>query len=882
LKAKSFSEIVKLNKSGADIDKFNPYHDSLGRFTTSGGGASFSGTLLHGSPNKGIKEFDINRAGSNTGSGEKLLFFTNDKQMADDFSYERLPGSTKFMNVRGKKGEVYRTKVRMKKPLDFRNLSDDDIKAIKELDADGILTDKDIKMMAGMKNHGSLKAGLDLRPETLSRLGYDGIIANTDNGKTEFAVVDSKQTKIIHKSFSEILKSSKQVSLVERWQKDPNSFKVLNEVEDLDKFNPYHDSLGRFATGGGAASFTWKPGASTAHDNAIAREKERNASSGGGSESKQTDGRGHVTPKSHKERLDIVKRELGCDDKQAKKYAKSIYSFTSENYEAIRAYQNGVKNDYTKKFSRDAKNAEDYIEKAPKWNGGTLYRGINLENGDANTVFKSGTELDMRGTSSWSSDKGVADNFTFGSGTKVVFQCDKVSKATSVTHLSDNPSEKEVLVSKDTKYVSKKVSKKGNVYYVYLDEVTSTAKSFSDILKFNDNHDHLGRFSSGSSTGAAVASETSSGSYGNVDEFQKDKKETWSATSEFSENKKGAEQHFQAYKDFYSKYQKGTASKDNYYFDTMAEFDPMKSRPRRQPDYVSRDRNGKVSSEYWYTEDGVVRGSDHWGEGVASCDWSLKGVTSGSRPLEIEHTGKKYGKAKWEDFVHKPTVAEINGEKVMSSFHNMSEKGIITHKGTDYEYNRWESKWEPTTSSTAKSFSESEVKELNNADTELCSPPFNITKADEDKRLVFGWALVSADKDGNKLIDRQGDMVEPDDLEDGAYEYVLNFRDAGEEHIGTLRKKARMVESCVFTPEKMKAIGIPEGTIPVGWWIGFYVDDDTTWERIKSGKYKMFSIEGKAVREPIEDSQPHPTGKIAKSFSEIIEKFNPYHDRLGR
>lgn len=183
------------------------------------------------------------------------------------------------------------------------------------------------------------------------------------------------------------------------------------------------------------------------------------------------------------------------------------------------------------------------------------------------------------------------------------------------------------------------------------------------------------------------------------------------------------------------------------------------------------------------------------------------------------------------------------------------------------------------------------IDEQNNSDTESFNkaykelhfnPPFNITKADEDKRLVFGWALVSADKDGNELIDHQGDMVEPDELEEGAYEYVLNFRDAGEEHIGTLRKKARMVESCVFTPEKMKAIGIPEGTIPVGWWIGFYVDDDTTWERIKSGKYKMFSIEGKAVREPIEDSQPQPTEKtLAKSFNDIL-KFNPYHDRLGR
>ena len=197
------------------------------------------------------------------------------------------------------------------------------------------------------------------------------------------------------------------------------------------------------------------------------------------------------------------------------------------------------------------------------------------------------------------------------------------------------------------------------------------------------------------------------------------------------------------------------------------------------------------------------------------------------------------------------------------------------------------------------------TESLNKADKEFhSSPPFNIQKADEDKRLVFGWALVSADKDGNKLIDHQGDMVEPDDLEDGAYEYVLNFRDAGEEHIGTLRKKARMVESCVFTPEKMRAIGIPEGTIPVGWWIGFYVDDDTTWERIKSGKYKMFSIEGKAVREPVtknafdewledhldadEETQRRMQEKmdrprtVAKSFSELIEKFNPYHDRLGR
>lgn len=169
---------------------------------------------------------------------------------------------------------------------------------------------------------------------------------------------------------------------------------------------------------------------------------------------------------------------------------------------------------------------------------------------------------------------------------------------------------------------------------------------------------------------------------------------------------------------------------------------------------------------------------------------------------------------------------------------------------------------------------------------------FNISKSDEEKRLVFGWALVSATADGQQIIDHQGDIVDQDELEEGAYEYVLNFRDAGEEHIGTLRKKARMVESVVFTEEKLKAMGIPLGTVPYGWWIGFYVDDDDTWEKIKSGHYKMFSIEGKAVREPVDEpvtkadeeeymNEYMNENRVAKTFSEIL-KFNPYHDKLGR
>lgn len=153
---------------------------------------------------------------------------------------------------------------------------------------------------------------------------------------------------------------------------------------------------------------------------------------------------------------------------------------------------------------------------------------------------------------------------------------------------------------------------------------------------------------------------------------------------------------------------------------------------------------------------------------------------------------------------------------------------------------------------------------------------FEIFKTDEDQRLVFGWASVAINVAGETLEDRQHDMIDPEDLEEAAYEYVLNFRDTGEEHLPGYRKKGKLVESCVFTPEKQRAMGIPEGTLPVAWWIGFKIDDDDTWARIKNGTYRMFSIEGKAEREEVRKAE-----STARTFDDVL-KFNPFHDRIGR
>ncbi len=216
-----------------------------------------------------------------------------------------------------------------------------------------------------------------------------------------------------------------------------------------------------------------------------------------------------------------------------------------------------------------------------------------------------------------------------------------------------------------------------------------------------------------------------------------------------------------------------------------------------------------------------------------------------------------------------------------------------------------------------------DIIKLNDPINQDTQESFSVYKTDDDKRLVFGWASISISVDGEQLEDRQNDIIDPEDLEEAVYEYVLKFRDTGEEHIKSMRKKGKLVESCVFTAEKQKALGIPEGILPIGWWIGFKIEDDDAWERVKNGTYKMFSIEGKANRIPVEKGQrdydeypsysmwleenldatieeqkaaekyykdhkeeakrnwKYAPPSVAKSFDEIL-KFNPYHDERGR
>lgn len=121
---------------------------------------------------------------------------------------------------------------------------------------------------------------------------------------------------------------------------------------------------------------------------------------------------------------------------------------------------------------------------------------------------------------------------------------------------------------------------------------------------------------------------------------------------------------------------------------------------------------------------------------------------------------------------------------------------------------------------------------------------FEVSKLDDDKRLVFGWASVLENDDGSPLEDLQGDVIAPDELENAVYKFVLDSRKAGEMHQRT-EGIGRLVESFVLTPEKAAVLGIEKRA---GWWVGFKIDDDSTWAEVKKGNFRMFSIGGKAMR----------------------------------
>jgi cation transport regulator ChaB len=123
-----------------------------------------------------------------------------------------------------------------------------------------------------------------------------------------------------------------------------------------------------------------------------------------------------------------------------------------------------------------------------------------------------------------------------------------------------------------------------------------------------------------------------------------------------------------------------------------------------------------------------------------------------------------------------------------------------------------------------------------------------ILKADDEQRIVWGWASVITE-DGVPVVDTQGDVIRPETLMKAATEFMLSTRVTKEMHMGG--KVGEFIHSLPLTKEIGEALGIQSNR--EGWIVACKVYDDAVWQKVKSGELRAFSIGGRAKREKIDE-----------------------------
>lgn len=546
---------------------------------------------------------------------------------------------------------------------------------------------------------------------------------------------------------------------------------AVQTFEDVLKFNPYHDARGRFASANSASAFTYAPGKSKAHDNAIAREKERSAGEGTEKGFKGTLYHGSPATDIEEFNLDLAGSNTSSGERllfftDSKQMAEDF------SYERLEG-STGVTNARGKKgrvyeVEVEIKNPLDFR---------------NLSDTDIDNIL----QLDMDGLLTKDMVKQLSSNHQLLK-TSLDLRAERL-KALGYDGLIANTG---------------KAGHNSTEYAVVSSKQAKITKGDSDtIYSFNSQTQK----SMKDSRAVLFVGLQISGAD--------------SLTIDGGENPE----------DFHITLAYGT-------FDTHGhDEDDTAIRVRRAvdqvkvgiPDTIRFDAIGRFTASKSSEGKDVIYAQVAPGQLEEAHDFLLSMLKE--EGIELEAT--------FPDYKPHMTLAYID-------------------PGTEYKLGKIDATGTTTQLLIGQGWDSSHENE------------YTITKIDEDKRLVFGWASVSITVDGEQVEDRQHDLIDPEDLEEAVYEYVLNFRDSGEEHISTLRKKGKLVESCVFTEEKQKAMGIPDGVLPIGWWIGFKIEDDAAWEKVKNGTYKMFSIEGKARREPVQKSV-QDVHRVAKTFDQIIE-----------
>lgn len=157
-------------------------------------------------------------------------------------------------------------------------------------------------------------------------------------------------------------------------------------------------------------------------------------------------------------RRDAAAAGVKLTEKRANEIYGSVRRYSGLSYKPIRAFQQGglaaLRRErlplgvFPKDVQRYARDIEQYLKFSPSYKG-KIFRGIGgTEHVPSWSNLKAGDIIDMRGTSSWTSMSGEAEEFG-----RVVFECPKVTRGASIRHMTvAGAGEDEILVSKLSRF----------------------------------------------------------------------------------------------------------------------------------------------------------------------------------------------------------------------------------------------------------------------------------------------------------------------------------------------------------------------------------------------------------------------------------------------
>nr|WMC95380.1 XkdF-like putative serine protease domain-containing protein [Aminobacter aminovorans] len=120
-----------------------------------------------------------------------------------------------------------------------------------------------------------------------------------------------------------------------------------------------------------------------------------------------------------------------------------------------------------------------------------------------------------------------------------------------------------------------------------------------------------------------------------------------------------------------------------------------------------------------------------------------------------------------------------------------------------------------------------------------------ISKASEEQRICYGWASVATEK-GVPVVDLQGDVLDPAELELASSAFMADVRAAKLNHDNN-GPIGEVLHSLPLTAEIAKALGI--SCDREGWIVGIKIHNEAVWQAVKSGRLSMLSIGATAIRE---------------------------------